>query len=166
MLQVTGKCTACGTSVALPIAERFADAELAAPLCPACTDRQILAGGGLLLALTKEPDCARFPLGTVRVTSGALAALADAGGHAAIFLLRHARGDWGTGGQCDQIVLSEDERLRGWEASDDDGKINKSNMRNGRDSILSMYETAKGEQLWVVTNLDTGGTTVLLPVEY
>jgi hypothetical protein len=68
----------------------------------------------------------------VTITGGAVEALADAGQHAASFLARHARGDWGETGHFDQIELTADERRRGWEATDDPGKINKSNVLNGR----------------------------------
>ena len=106
-------------------------------------------------------------MGKVTITGGAVEALADAGQHAAMFLARHARGDWGEIGQFDQIELKDDEWRRGWEATDDSGKINKSNVLNRRDRIRSEYTTAKGKRLWVITCLDSsGGTTVLLPEEY
>jgi hypothetical protein len=50
-----------------------------------------------------------------------------------------------------------DERRRGWEATDDSAKINKSNLLNRRDTIMSAYQTAKGTRLWVSTCLDRGG---------
>jgi hypothetical protein len=31
---------------------------------------------------------------------------------------------------------------------------------------MSASETARGQRLWVITRLDRGGTTVLLPEEY
>jgi hypothetical protein len=70
-------------------------------------------------------------------------------------------------GHFEQIELTDDERRRGWEATDDSGKINKSNVLAGRDRVLSEYTTARGRRLWVITTLDgSGGTTVLLPEEY
>jgi hypothetical protein len=159
-------CTSCGAPLALTVAEPFAHVELAAPLCRACTDRMFLAHGGSLLALRQPPDGALFPLGKITVTPGAIAALADAGEHAAAYLLRHVRGDWDACGMCEQIELSEDERRRGWEATEDGGKINKINLIKGWAKIMSMYETANGEPLWVITELEgDGGTTVLLPEE-
>jgi hypothetical protein len=120
-----------------------------------------------MLRLRQEPENALFPLGKVTITDGAVAALADAGQHAAAFLARHARGDWGETGQFDQIELTEDERRRGWEATHDPGKINKSNVLNRRDRVMSEYTTAHGRRLWVIGSLDRGGgTTVLLPEEY
>jgi hypothetical protein len=52
-------------------------------------------------------------------------------------------------------------------ATDDDGKINKSNLLNGGDCVMSAYATSRGKQLWITTRLDgDGGTTVLVPEEY
>ena len=101
------------------------------------------------------------------ITGGAVRALASVGEHAAIYLARHARGDWGENGHFDQIELTADERGRGWEATDDSGKINKSNVLNRRERIMSGYTIAAGKRLWVITSLDGDGvTTVLLPEEY
>jgi hypothetical protein len=50
--------------------------------------------------------------------------LGAASQHAIAFLARYARGDWGENGHCDQIHLTAEERQRGWEATDDPGKIN------------------------------------------
>jgi hypothetical protein len=145
----------------------FAGAELAAALCPACTDCQFLDGGGAILELRQEIKGARFPLGKVTITGGAIAALADAGEHAAAFLVRHVRGNWGAFGHCDEIQLTAEERRRGWEATDDCGKINKSNLLNRRDRVMSEYTTSRGRRLWVISCFDgSGRTTVLLPEEY
>jgi len=63
--------------------------------------------------------------------------------------------------------LTDDELRRGWEATEDDAKINKSNLLNRRDRIMSEYRTGRGIRLWIITTLDCGGgTTVLLPEEY
>jgi hypothetical protein len=102
-------------------------------------DQQFLNGGGAMLRLCQEPEGALFSLGKVPISGGAVGALADAGEHAAIYLARHARGDWGENGYFDQIELTTDERHRGWEVTDDSGKINKSNVLNRRDRILSEY---------------------------
>ena len=149
------------------VAEPLAEAELAAPLCPACTDSQFLDGGGAILKLQRELEGARFPLGRVTITGGAVAALAAAGEHAASFLARHVRGDWGENGHFDHIELTDDELRRSWEATEDSGKINKSNVLSHRDRIMSEYRTGLGIRLWVITSFDgAGGTTVLLPEEY
>jgi hypothetical protein len=167
MAIIRGKCSACGTLLELAVADPLAGAALAAALCPGCTDQQFLDGGGAILGLRQELEGARFPLGKVTITGGAVVALAEAGQHAATFLARHARGDWGENGHFDQIELTENERRRGWEATDASGKINKSNVLNHRDRIMSEYATDRGTRLWVITSLDgSGGTTVLLPEEY
>jgi hypothetical protein len=147
MARVKGKCSACGMPLETDVAEPFAKAELAAALCHACTDCQFLDGGGAILELRHELEGARFPLGRVTITGGAVAALAAAGEHAASLLARHVR--------------------RGWEATDDSGKINKSNVLGRRDRIIGDYQTGHGHRLWIITSLDGGsGTTVLLPEEY
>jgi hypothetical protein len=167
MARVQGTCAVCGVPLHVQAAAAFAGAELAAPLCPACTDQQFLDGGGAVLTLRREPEGSRFALGKITITPGAVAALADAAQHAVEFLVRHVRGDWGAFGQCDQIQLSDDERRRGWEATDDTAKINKWNVLNGQDTVMSEYVTPQGKPIWVVTRLDRGnGTTVLLPEEY
>jgi hypothetical protein len=167
MPRVKGKCSACGLPLEVEVASAFAGAELAAALCPDCTDCQFLDSGGAILELRHELEGARFPLGRVTITCGAVAALAAANEHAASFLARHVRGDWGENGRFEQIELTEDERRRGWEATDDSGKINKSNVLSRRDRIMSEYQTGRGERLWIITSLDGGGgTTVLLPEEY
>jgi hypothetical protein len=167
MAAVTGTCRVCGCPLMVKIAQPFADAALVAPLCRECTDQLFLAQGGAVLTLRRDPEGARFSLGKITITSGAVAALAQASQHAAEFLVPHVQGDWGTYGRCDEIELTEDERRRGWEATDDSGKINKFNLLTHQDSIMSEYSTSQGTPLWVVTQLRGGGvTTVLLPEEY
>jgi hypothetical protein len=167
MTMLRSKCAVCGVLLELDVADTFDGATIAGAVCLGCTDQQFLDGGGAILRLRQEPDDARFPVGKVTITGGAVEALADAGQHAATFLARHARGDWGKHGQFDQIELTDDERRRGWEATDSSGKTNKSNVLNGRDRITSEYSTARGTRLWVITCLDgIGGTTALLPEEY
>jgi hypothetical protein len=167
MATVRGKCAACGTQLELAVADTFAAAQLAAALCPACTEQQFLDGGGAILELRHGLEGARFPLGKVTITGGAVEALSDAGEHAATYLARHARGDWGETGHFDRTELTEDERRRGWEATDDPAKINKSNILNRRDQVMSEYTTSRRRRLWVITSLGGGGgTTVLLPEEY
>jgi hypothetical protein len=162
-----GRCSACGGALELNVGPAFAAAELVAPLCASCTALQFLDGGGAILELRQTPEGARFPLGRVTITGGAVAALAEGGEHAASFLARHVRGDWGANGHFDQIELTDDERRRGWEATDDSGKINKSNVLGRRDRIMSEYSTVRGVRVWVITSLDhSAGTTILLPGEY
>lgn len=86
-----------------------------------------------------------FPLGRLVATPGALQALAESGQSPAFFLARHAAGDWGL---VDEDRLLNDEALR-------DGS-----------RLLSAYETERGVRLWVITEADRSGTTVLPPDEY
>ncbi len=94
--------------------------------------------------MSRERIVARFEMGGIYVTPGALERLTECDVREA--LQRHARGDWGH-------VGSED-----WEANDralDDGA-----------RLLSSYRTASGEKFWVITEADRSATTVLLPEEY
>jgi hypothetical protein len=167
MATVRGKCSACGAPLEVSVTDSFAGVAVAAPFCPGCTDQQFLNGGGAILRLRQEPEEALFPLGKVTITGGAVVALSAAGEHAASFLARHVRGDWGENGHFEQIELTEDENRRGWEATDDPGKVNKWNLLNRRDTLLSEFTTSLKTRLWVITQLDgRGGTTVLLPEEY
>jgi hypothetical protein len=74
--------------------------------------------------------------------------------HGAQKKARYARGDWGKHGQYDQIELMDDERRRGWEATEDSGEINKSNVLNRRVRIISEYATARRGRLWFVSDQD------------
>ncbi len=149
------------------LGEPFARAEVVGALCPACTDLQFLEQGGAILTLRRDLPDARFSPGKITITAGAVAALAAASQHAVEFLACHVRGDWGGNGHCDEIELTPDERERGWEATEDSGKINKSNLLHGRDDIMSTYQTSRGDPLWVITRLGKEPhTTVLLPEEY
>src|SRR5262249_41804310 len=135
--------------------------------CPACTEQLFLNEGGAVLTLRQDLPGARFALGQVTLTAGALAALAEAGQHAASFLERHVRGDWGAVGHCDAVQLTGADGRRGWEATDDWAKITLWNLLRGKDTLLSEYVTGGGQRLWVLPRLDRGGgTSVLLPAEY
>jgi hypothetical protein len=165
MARTTTTCTACG--VAVETAGPFVGADVVGALCAGCVDRRFVDGGGCVFTLHGKLDEARFALGKVTITPGAVAALAESAQHAVTFLRRHVRGDWGAHGNCDRIVLTDDERRRGWEATGDDAKINKWNLLSCRDRIMSDYETNSGGTLWVITYLEgMGWTTVLLPDEY
>lgn len=92
-----------------------------------------------------------FPLGRLLATPGALQALAESGENPAQFLDRHVRGDWG-------------------DTDPGDGRLNDDAVRDGS-RILSVYRTAKGERIWIITEAadDHGirsATTILLPDEY
>lgn len=95
---------------------------------------------------TQAAGAARFALGQTVITPGAEEALQTAGQTAIEFLRRHMSGDWG-------------------ELSDDDVKENELSLEQGF-RLLSRYETAKGERLWIITEADRSATTILLPIEY
>src|SRR3954453_19711710 len=125
MADVPAKCAACGTPLVIRVADAFADAVVVSAVCPTCTDRQFFERGGVVFNLQEELLGARFPLGKITITPGALQALSEAGQHAITFLQRHVTGDWGEIGHLEQTELTEDEQRRGWEATGDDAKINK-----------------------------------------
>ena len=94
---------------------------------------------------------AKFPLGRLAATPGALEAMDESGQTAEFFLARHASGDYG-------------------EVNDEDRQLNDEALIHG-DRILSAYRTLKGVKLWIVTEAadDNGhraATTILLPDEY
>jgi hypothetical protein len=94
---------------------------------------------------------AKFPLGRLAATPGALEAMEASGQTAEFFLARHANGDWG-------------------EVDDEDQQLNDEALIHG-DRILSAYRTLKGVKLWIITEAadDNGhraATTILLPDEY
>ena len=89
---------------------------------------------------------ALFPLGIIVATPGALAALEEVGLDPRVLLRRHMGGDWGD--------LDEEDRL-----------LNEQAVHVGT-RILSSYTLQDGEQVWVITEADRSGTTLLLPEEY
>jgi len=89
---------------------------------------------------------ARFGLGVLVSTPGALAAVRDAGQSPTDFIRRHAKGDWG-------------------DLSVHDLEQNEIALREGG-RLLSAYSTRKGETVWVITDADRSATTLLLPSEY
>ena len=99
-----GTCSSCGVPLEIAVPEPLREAALVAPLCSACTDQLFLENDGAVLRWRRELEGARFPLGKVTITPGAVAALSEAGQHATAFLVRHVRGDWGEFGQCAQRV--------------------------------------------------------------
>ena len=87
-----------------------------------------------------------FSLGHLVATPGALEALAEAGQEPILFLKRHITGDWG---DCDaEDAAANDLALK------DDARI------------FSVYHTAKGTKIWVITEADRSSTCILLPSEY
>ena len=94
----------------------------------------------------QRPTAMRFALGQTFITPGAEEALQIAGQTAIEFLRRHMSCDWG-------------------ELSDDDLQENELSLREGF-RLLSNYRTAKGQQVWIITEADRSSTTMLLPSEY
>jgi hypothetical protein len=94
---------------------------------------------------------AKFHLGRLEATPGALEAMEASGQEPGFFIARHASGDYG-------------------EVNDEDRQLNDEALIHG-DRILSAYRTLKGVKLWVITEAadDNGhraATTILLPIEY
>src|SRR6516162_3848778 len=98
-----------------------------------------------------ETRRAKFTLGQIVATPGALEAIRDAGQRPDEFLARHVTGDWG-------------------KLHDDDRRLNNLALTDGS-RLLSAYVTSKGERIWVITEAadDSGrrySTTILKPEEY
>lgn len=89
---------------------------------------------------------ARFSLGQVVGTPGALKAIGEAGQSHDEFLFRHVTGDWG-------------------DLCDEDRAENELSVEKGY-RILSAYKLHNGVKVWVITEWDRSATTILLPSEY
>ena len=94
---------------------------------------------------------AKFPLGRLLATPGALKAMEESGQSPDFFLEKHVSGDWG-------LVGAEDS------AANDRALVDGSRL-------LSAYRTLKGTRIWIITEAtgDEGrraATTLLLPSEY
>jgi hypothetical protein len=89
---------------------------------------------------------ARFSLGRLLSTPGALAALEEAGQNPLEFIQRHQSGDWGT-------------------VCPDDAAENELSVAEGY-RILSAYTLKTGAKIWIITEADRSATTILLPDEY
>jgi len=87
-----------------------------------------------------------FDLGKLVATPGALEALLNAGQSPMDFLGRHVRADWG-------------------ECCEEDRQANEDALRSG-EWLLSVYRTAKGTKIWIITEADRSSTCILLPQEY
>lgn len=94
---------------------------------------------------------AKFNLGQIVATPGALEALESAGQSPAEFLSRHVQGDWG-------------------EVDDEDKQANDDSLKTG-DRLLSAYHLADDTTIWIITEAaDENGrrscSTLLMPSEY
>jgi len=90
---------------------------------------------------------ARFPLGRIVATPGALEVLAATGTDPLALLSRHQSGDWG-------------------EVPPEDARENELSVREGY-RVLSSYRVEEdGSKIWVITEADRSSTCILLPSEY
>lgn len=89
---------------------------------------------------------AKFPLGQVVATPGALDALDEVGIVPFILLHRHIQGDWG-------------------DLGDGDKEANNFAITHGN-RILSAYNITDTVKIWIITEADRSSTTLLLPSEY
>jgi hypothetical protein len=94
----------------------------------------------------KTIENAKFSLGRVLITPGAIEALADSEEEAITYLERHARGDWGDLGTMD-LFDNELALERGYR-------------------LLSAYHLNDLTKIWIITEADRSATTILLPDEY
>jgi len=95
---------------------------------------------------------AKFRLGHIVTTPGALAVLEEAGQDPLHFLNLHASGAWGD--------LSQEDRRANEQAI-----AHEADPRQ-RERVLSSYRTGAGKTVWIITEHDRSATTLLLPEEY
>jgi hypothetical protein len=95
---------------------------------------------------------ARFSLGRVVATPGALQILQDAEQCPEFFLSLHASGAWGD--------LDREDRKANDQAISNEGNPDL------QQRVLSSYRTRIGAKLWIITEHDRSVTTLLLPDEY
>jgi len=89
---------------------------------------------------------AKFMLGHVVATPGALIAFTEAKDSIRTYLARHVSGDWG-------------------EVSPEDAGENELSLLSGL-RLLSAYQIKDGARIWIITEADRSATTILLPEEY
>lgn len=89
---------------------------------------------------------AKFKLGQVVSTPGAIQALQQSNETAWNYLVRHLSCDYG-------------------EICQEDKEANDEAVKDGS-RILSAYMLKNGEKIWVITEADRSVTTILLPDEY
>lgn len=89
---------------------------------------------------------AKFSLGRIVATPGALRALREAKEEGFVYLFRHACGDWG-------------------EVCAEDREENDLSLREGF-RLLSVYLLPDGVKIWIITEADRTATTILLPSDY
>jgi hypothetical protein len=92
------------------------------------------------------PTIPLFSAGRLVATPGALALLEQVNKSPLEFLARHLRGDWG-------------------DLCQEDKTENELSLKYGF-RLLSSYEVAETDKLWIITEADRSVTTLLLPAEY
>ena len=95
---------------------------------------------------------AKFSLGRVVATPGAIEALREAGQTPEHFLQMHASGSWGD--------LCPKDRRANDEAIAHEGDL------DCQQRVFSAYVTRNDVKMWVITEWDRSVTTLLLPDEY
>ncbi len=95
---------------------------------------------------------AKFKLGQILITPGAIDALTRSNQHPSEFLKRHYKGDWGN--------LSEIDKKANDEAVKYEGDLKK------QQRVLSTYKTFLGDKIYIISEWDRSATTILLPEEY
>ena len=96
--------------------------------------------------LQHRTTVAKFQLGRVVATPGALNAFRQTGESAGIFLSRHVTGDW-------------------VDMPPEDAAENELSVQQGF-RILSAYRLADATRIWIITEADRSSTCILLPEEY
>lgn len=91
-------------------------------------------------------ETAKFELGQLVATPGALEALKESRQQPVEFIRRHVSGDWS-------------------EMSEEDRKENEFSMDKAL-RIFSAYRLSDGTKIWIITEADRSVTTILLPSEY
>lgn len=89
-------------------------------------------------------------LGQTVGTPAALSLLEGLGIHPSMLLFRHANGDWGD--------ISDKDKAANDAAAAATG--------DNAERVLSVYEVAPDQKVWIITEWDRSVTTLLLPSEY
>jgi len=95
---------------------------------------------------------AKFRLGRLVATSGAIHALKRSHQDPLEFIQRHRHGDWGD--------LDEGDKQLNNDAVAHEGDL------DHQSRVLSSYRTSAGEKVWIITEADRSSTCMLLPSEY
>ena len=96
--------------------------------------------------MSSLPTIPLFPPGRLVATPGALALLEQINKSPLEFLSRHLRGDWG-------------------DLCQEDKTENELSLKHGF-RLMSSYQVADTQRIWVITEADRSLTTLLLPEEY